>query len=156
MSTTDDILIEGAYTDARVYTDDLEAQCREQIQAMVDHEAFRQPVRIMPDAHPGAGAVIGFTMPLGERICPNTVGVDIGCGMTARRLGRPAALLDSLGDEQAMTDIDDRIRAVVPMGQDTFDDVATDQDYHLVDDFPWGRCAEKLQTLNENLGTDIE
>ncbi|AWB27793.1 RtcB family protein [Halococcoides cellulosivorans] len=156
MSTTDEIRIEGAYTDARVFTDDLEDDCREQIQAMVDHEAFREPVRIMPDAHPGAGAVIGFTMPLGERVCPNTVGVDIGCGMTARRLGRPATLIDSLGDEHAMREIDDRIRAAVPMGQNTFDDVATDQDYHLVDDFPWDRCEKKLQTLNETLGTAID
>lgn len=156
MSTTDDLRIEGAYTDAVVFTDDIEEACRDQIQAMVDHEAFRNPVRIMPDAHPGAGAVIGFTMPLGERICPNTVGVDIGCGMTARRLGRPSDLIDRLGDESAMADLDERIRSVVPMGQDTFDDVAIDQDYHLVDEFPWDRCEAKLDTLNANLGTTIE
>jgi len=58
-----------------------------QIQELIDHPAFTEPVRIMPDTHIGAGAPIGFTMPLGERIVPNIVGVDVGCGMAAANLG---------------------------------------------------------------------
>ena len=38
-------------------------------------------VRIMPDVHAGAGCVIGFTGDLGDKVIPNIVGVDIGCGM---------------------------------------------------------------------------
>lgn len=42
----------------------------------------------MPDAHAGAGSVVGTTMTIGDRITPNLVGVDIGCGMEVVRLGK--------------------------------------------------------------------
>ena len=76
------IELDGAHTTARVLVDDVslvEANCLEQIQELVDHPAFTEPVRVMPDTHWGAGAPIGFTMPLAERVVPNIVGVDVGC-----------------------------------------------------------------------------
>ncbi len=39
-------------------------------------------IRIMPDAHEGKGCVIGTTMKIADKVCPNLVGVDIGCGVT--------------------------------------------------------------------------
>ncbi|MEG1246964.1 RtcB family protein, partial [Gordonibacter sp.] len=45
-------------------------------------------VRIMPDAHAGAGCVIGFTADLREKVVPNLVGVDIGCGMLCVKVKR--------------------------------------------------------------------
>ena len=42
----------------------------------------------MPDVHAGAGCVIGFTANLGDKVIPNIVGVDIGCGMLTVRLGK--------------------------------------------------------------------
>lgn len=39
-------------------------------------------IRIMPDAHAGAGCVVGTTMKINDKVCPNLVGVDIGCGVT--------------------------------------------------------------------------
>lgn len=45
-------------------------------------------MRIMPDVHTGAGCVIGFTADLGDKVIPNLVGVDIGCGMTTIKLGK--------------------------------------------------------------------
>jgi len=86
----------GAHTTARVLVEDeslaedeslVEESALAQIQELIDHPAFTEPVRIMPDTHIGAGAPIGFTMPLGERIVPNIVGVDVGCGMAAANLG---------------------------------------------------------------------
>ena len=35
----------------------------------------------MPDVHAGAGCGIGFTGDLGDKVIPNIVGVDIGCGI---------------------------------------------------------------------------
>lgn len=35
----------------------------------------------MPDTHQGVDIVIGFTMPVTDRVNPNHIGVDIGCGM---------------------------------------------------------------------------
>ena len=45
-------------------------------------------IRIMPDVHAGAGCVIGFTGDLGDKVIPNIVGVDIGCGMRILNLGK--------------------------------------------------------------------
>jgi len=154
----DGIEVEGEYTTAEIKTDAVDESCVQQVRRLVDHEAFRNPVRVMPDAHVGAGAVIGFTMPLGDRICPNTVGVDIGCGMTAARVGRPEELVDALGSTERLRELDDRIRAAVPLGRSTFgDDGYPAQSYHLVNDFPWDRCEAKLATLGEGWdGAPIE
>ncbi len=72
----------GEYTTARVLTDDeslVEPNVLEQLETLLDHPAFTEPIRMMPDAHVGAGAPVGFTMELGERIVPNVVGLDVGC-----------------------------------------------------------------------------
>jgi len=142
--------IEGEYTTAEIKTEEVDEATVEQVEDIVDHEAFRGDVKIMPDAHKGAGAVIGFTMPLGERVCPNTVGVDIGCGMTAYNLGPEAW---SRAEAQR---IDDEIREKVPMGRDTFGDRSFDSGYHLVEDFPWNACEEKLASLGDSLDMGVE
>jgi len=41
---------------------------------------------LMPDAHYGMGATIGSVIPTETAVIPSAVGVDIGCGMAARRL----------------------------------------------------------------------
>lgn len=41
---------------------------------------------LMPDAHLGKGATIGSVIPTESAVIPSAVGVDIGCGMAARRL----------------------------------------------------------------------
>jgi tRNA-splicing ligase RtcB len=76
------IELTGEYTDAKVMglsRDEIEENTLEQLQSMIDHEAFTNPVRVAPDCHVGNGAVIGFTMEVGDRIIPNVIGVDIGC-----------------------------------------------------------------------------
>ncbi len=40
----------------------------------------------MPDVHAGAGCTIGTTMTITDKVVPNLVGVDIGCGMETVRL----------------------------------------------------------------------
>jgi len=135
--TENEIHIGGEYTDATIRTTDVDDNCIEQVTEIVNHEAFRNDIQIMPDGHAGAGAVIGFTMPLGERICPNTVGVDIGCGMTAYNMGSGVSVTNVL---ETPEDVDERIREVVPLGYETFSDVDVEQDYHIVNDFPWDSC----------------
>lgn len=142
------IEIDGAYTTARVMglsDGELQDTAREQIRRMVDHEAFRNPVRVMPDTHRGAGSVIGFTMPIGERVVPNVVGVDIGCGLLAVRL---ADTLDDLGLDHET--VDRRVRDTVPMGWGREGIRAPDREYyHLVDDFPWERVNDRLRSFVE-------
>ena len=71
--------------DAKVFTDDIELSAVEQINQLLAVDVFGGcKIRIMPDVHAGAGCVIGFTGDLGERVIPNIVGVDIGCGIRVR------------------------------------------------------------------------
>lgn len=70
--------------DIKIFADDrfVEYSAKEQINIMLEQPAFADAkIRIMPDVHAGAGCVIGFTADLGDKVIPNIVGVDIGCGM---------------------------------------------------------------------------
>jgi RNA-splicing ligase RtcB len=76
------IEIKGKYNTAMVYTDTLDEKSQEQIHLLCD-QAFVEGsiLRLMPDVHAGAGCTIGTTMTISDKIVPNLVGVDIGCGM---------------------------------------------------------------------------
>lgn len=76
------LIIEGKYNTAKVFTDELEDGARAQIKELCDQEfTIGSQIRIMPDVHEGAGCTIGTTMTITDKIVPNLVGVDIGCGM---------------------------------------------------------------------------
>ena len=74
--------------DLKIFTENIEHEALNQIYTLVKQPAFSDcKIRIMPDVHAGAGCVIGFTADLGEKVIPNIVGVDIGCGMLTTNLG---------------------------------------------------------------------
>ena len=74
--------------DVKIYTNKIEESAQTQINKLMAQPAFANcKVRIMPDVHAGAGCVIGFTANLGDKVIPNVVGVDIGCGMLTVELG---------------------------------------------------------------------
>lgn len=77
------IVVNGRYTNAAVYSDNISENAYEQLQQLCDHPMFGSAViRVMPDCHAGKGCVIGFTAVSSEKIIvPNLVGVDIGCGV---------------------------------------------------------------------------
>jgi len=65
-----------------VFTDNLDEKSREQIELLCEQEFVKgSTLRLMPDVHAGAGCTIGTTMTIKDKIVPNLVGVDIGCGM---------------------------------------------------------------------------
>ena len=73
--------------DLKIFTSNIEQEAIDQINTLLDQPAFQNcKVRIMPDVHAGAGCVIGFTADLGDKVIPNIVGVDIGCGMLTIKL----------------------------------------------------------------------
>ena len=75
--------------DVKIFTDNVEETALEQIKQLLSIDVFSdKKIRIMPDVHAGAGCVIGFTGDLGDKVIPNIVGVDIGCGMRVLKLGR--------------------------------------------------------------------
>lgn len=81
--------IKGLYNTAKVFTDRIDDSCCDQIRDILDQEPFRDAkIRIMPDCHAGKSCVIGFTADLGDKIIPNVVGVDVGCGMLTIELGK--------------------------------------------------------------------
>ncbi len=81
------IEIQGKYNTAIVYTDTLDSASTAQLISLCN-QAFTEgsKIRLMPDVHAGAGCTIGTTMTVTDKIVPNLVGVDIGCGMHVVRL----------------------------------------------------------------------
>ena len=76
------IEIKGKYSSAKVFTDSLDDLSREQIEKLTNVQfAAKSKIRFMPDVHAGVGCAIGTTMTITDKVVPNLVGVDIGCGM---------------------------------------------------------------------------
>lgn len=79
--------VNGVYTSANIFTDKIEDYAISQIQMLCNNEALQGcRIRIMPDVHPGKVGTIGFTSTIGEKILPNLIGIDIGCGITIAKL----------------------------------------------------------------------
>jgi len=102
--------LKGKYTEAKVFTDNIDEKTISQI-IEVCNEPFTKgsQIRIMPDTHVGKGAVIGTTMTIKDKVVPNLVGVDVGCGMTVAKLDVKADGLD-------FSRLDKVIRGSVPSG----------------------------------------
>lgn len=100
-------------SDLKIFTENIEPEALNQIYTLIKQPAFEDcKVRIMPDVHAGAGCVIGFTADLGDKVIPNIVGVDIGCGMLTVELGK----IDIDFEE-----LDKAIRKRVPSGKNVHD-----------------------------------
>ena len=81
--------ISGEYGKALVYSSNIDDTAFQQIEMLCNSVlAKNSNIRIMPDYHAGAGCVIGTTMQVHDKVCPNLVGVDIGCGLYARNIGQ--------------------------------------------------------------------
>ncbi|SHM55425.1 RtcB family protein [Ruminococcus flavefaciens] len=81
------IVLNGKYNSAKVFTEVIEQDAVSQIIAFCSQPmSAGSQIRIMPDVHAGAGCTIGTTMTITDKVIPNLVGVDIGCGMETVRL----------------------------------------------------------------------
>ena len=127
----------------KIFTDNIEYEALEQIKTLTGHPAFSDcKIRIMPDVHAGAGCVIGFTANLGDKVIPNIVGVDIGCGMLTVNLGQIDIDFEKL---------DEVIRQYIPSGHSVHS-IETCKEYF----FRRFRCYKYLQNidrLQKSLGT---
>lgn len=100
---------------AKIFTENVDEKSMEQIAKMLDNPITEaSQVRIMPDVHYGKGATIGTTIRLPEKrgewkICPNVVGVDIGCSMRTVNIGQQHAL--------DLSAFDEAVRRLVPAGR---------------------------------------
>jgi tRNA-splicing ligase RtcB (3'-phosphate/5'-hydroxy nucleic acid ligase) len=93
---------------AKIFTDNLEQEAWDQVKTLCNTEAYvHSKIRVMPDAHAGKGCTIGTTMTITDKVTPNLVGVDIGCGMLT------VALRDKFIDYKQLDNV---IRGKVPGG----------------------------------------
>jgi RNA-splicing ligase RtcB len=107
------IELRGKYNSAKVFTDNVEQETISQIINLLNQEFVSGgTIRVMPDAHAGAGCTIGTTMTIGDKLVPNLVGVDIGCGMET------AVLRDEHVEPQRL---DKAIHRLIPAGFDIRD-----------------------------------
>lgn len=91
------IEIKGNYTSAKVFTETIEEVAIAQIKQLCDMMYTEESkIRIMPDVHAGAGCTIGTTMTITDKVVPNLVGVDIGCGMETLRVENKHIELEKL------------------------------------------------------------
>lgn len=100
--------VTGKYASAIIYTDMVDQTSVGQVIELCNQEFVQgQRIRLMPDIHAGAGCTIGTTMTIGDKIVPNLVGVDIGCGMAVAVLKETHIELQKL---------DKIIRQYIPAG----------------------------------------
>jgi tRNA-splicing ligase RtcB (3'-phosphate/5'-hydroxy nucleic acid ligase) len=104
--------------------DTVEDSCVAQIRTFLDNPTFTATSVIMPDTHAGKGAVIGFTMPLTDRVIPFMIGGDIGCSIMSFPLA--ATSIDHVA-------LDQQVRAKVPFGKNVHDRAIINMEH----DFPW-------------------
>ena len=81
--------IKGKYNTAKIFIDNVDANVLQQVYTIINDAACEgESIRIMADTHMGAGGPIGYTTTLNhDKVCPNLVGVDLGCGMSVYELG---------------------------------------------------------------------
>ena len=127
--------------DLKIFTNNIEQKAIDQINLLLDQPAFADSkVRIMPDVHAGKGCVIGFTGDLGDKVIPNIVGVDIGCGMLCVELGKVDIDLEKL---------DKVIREYVPSGMNVHDEGYNELYFNNL------RCFSELSNKNDWLGRSL-
>ena len=102
--------LKGKYNTAKVFTDIVEETAISQIISLCNEEfTSGSKIRIMPDVHAGAGCTIGTTMTIKDKVVPNLVGMDIGCGVLVASLKK--------GFHFDLEKLDKTIRKYVPSGQ---------------------------------------
>lgn len=129
--------------DLKIFTANIEDEAIKQIDLLLEQEPFKDcKVRIMPDVHSGKGCVIGFTADLGDKVIPNIVGVDIGCGMLCVELGKVELDLQKL---------DEVINNFIPAGRNIRERKLID--FEPINDLYCLRELKETKKFNRAIGT---
>lgn len=105
----------GTYSTAKVFTDKMDELSIKQIETLCNQEfTSGAKIRLMPDVHAGAGCTIGTTMTITDKIVPNLVGVDIGCGMETVMFKAGSKVAETFNPAV----LDSLIRKNIPCGYD--------------------------------------
>lgn len=127
----------------KIFTNNIEDEAVKQIDLLLEQEPFKDcKVRIMPDVHAGKGCVIGFTADLGNKVIPNIVGVDIGCGMLCVELGNIDIDLEKF---------DNIVNEYIPAGRNIREVKLTD--FEKIKDLYCLRELKETNKFNKAIGT---
>ena len=128
--------------DLKIYADNIEPVALNQIYTLLAQPTFLgEKVRIMPDVHAGLGCVVGFTSTMKDKVIPNIIGVDIGCGMLCVELGKVDISFPAL---------DDFIKGHIPSGSEVRHEVlGTD----LINALYCKKSLRNMDRLEGSLGT---
>ena len=136
--------INGKYNSAKCFCSTIKDFAKDQIKAMCDSEIFaNNKIRVMPDVHAGKGCTIGTTMTITNKVVPDMVGVDIGCGMETIGLGKV---------EIDFHKLDAIIRENIPSGRDVRDSHHPFNSEIFIEDL---KCQENvnLNRARRSIGT---
>ena len=136
--------VKGIYAEAKIFTEDVEEYAQAQVKMICDSQmAEGSRIRLMPDIHPGKVGPIGLSMTITEKVIPQLLGVDIGCGMTCVKLNKNTAEFQKL---------DRIIRENVPSGF-----AIRKEPHHMAEGFSYEKlhCAGHInrQKAERSLGT---
>ena len=131
--------------DLKIFATTIEQDAISQVYRLASQPQFKNAkIRIMPDAHAGAGCTIGFTANLGDKVVPNLVGVDIGCGMLVANIGKIDLDLSKL---------DNVIRTTIPCGSEVNTIQGTRVEFEQMEDLIMYKDLRNLLHLQSSIGT---
>ncbi len=105
----------------KVWTDRIEPAAMQQLKNTASLPCVFKHVAAMPDVHLGIGATVGSVVAMKGAVCPAAVGVDIGCGMIARKTSIPADRLDGAGQKKLRHSIEREIPVGFEQKREPFD-----------------------------------
>ena len=136
--------VKGIYAEAKIFTDDVEEYAEAQVKMICDNEiSDGSTICMMSDIHPGKIAPIGLSMTVTDKVIPQLLGVDIGCGMTCVKLNK---------NNVEFPKLDRVIRESVPSGF-----AIRKEPHHMAEEFSYEElhCVKHInrQKAERSLGT---
>ncbi|MBO5037716.1 MAG: RtcB family protein [Clostridia bacterium] len=138
------MILNSKYGDIEIYAKTVEQDAISQIYQMANSPLGENAhIRIMPDCHAGAGCVIGTTMLISDKVCPNLVGVDIGCGVDLVKT--------DIDFSHRFEELDSVIRKYIPFGAETHGE---EKPWNFEDLYCWDYLKKEVKDkAKTSLGT---
>ena len=113
--------LQGKYTNAKIFAETIEDGVFQQVYDIINCPAFKgQKVVCMPDVHVGASGPCGLVATIGDYICPEHIGVDIGCSVSMMILSKKIP-------EEKYAEFEHRIKSLIPFGFNLNERVVIDE-----------------------------
>lgn len=118
-------VITGKYASCNCYIRSYDEEVLSQVYKLLDCPAFKgQQLALMPDAHVGASGPCGLVATIGDYVCPEHIGVDIGCSVSVMLLDKPIP-------EEKYADWEHKVKQTIPSGKNINErSVIVDKDFY--------------------------